>query len=663
MTRTLGCRYLQMYDIFYVSRTTGNDTDWATVKSKYSTAQRLSNIESFDQIKSRAFTKMFWVIWDDIILNDSFDLSEYAATKWDDQYVHVFKNGEHYDGIVLFSKNTTISKKEFKYRFFNEKKEIDCVISYPKAYDKFIIQTYAQYLEVIEKSSTDLFWIIPPGVQVVDNFNFDLYFSHHNQYDRNIIHSFQNSDFYDGVMLVPKSVNISENEFNYGHIINKKEYKILASMPVKFDKFEIATYDDYLTAMANSTTGMFWAVWPDVEVVEDFEYNYYVPKYEQHIPHVFKNGEYFDGLCLFSKKVAITKKEFDYRFFMNKKEIDVVASRPRSFEIYNIKTYDDYLKAKELSPTEMFWALWDDINVAKDFKFDYYVPTYDTFHRNITHVFKNGEYYDGIVLFSKNTIISKKEFDHRFFVNKKEVDVQASTPKPFDIVFISYNEPNADDNFIKLKETFPRAKRIHGVKGIHQAHVKAAELATTEMFWVVDGDAKIVDEFNFSIEYFPYYDTGNRLKQTSTVFVWSSQNPINNLVYGYGGVKLLPRKLTIDMDMSSTDMTTSISKLFKAMPSVSNITVFNTDPFSSWRSAFRECVKLSSRSIDRQNDKETADRLDAWCSLGTEKPFGKDAIRGAKEGRKYGETHKGNIEALVKINDFDWLKGIFNDVK
>ena len=64
-----------MYDIFYVSRTIGNDVDWAVVKSKYSAAQRLSNIESFDQIKSRAFTKMFWVIWDDLILNNSFDLS------------------------------------------------------------------------------------------------------------------------------------------------------------------------------------------------------------------------------------------------------------------------------------------------------------------------------------------------------------------------------------------------------------------------------------------------------------------------------------------------------------------------------------------------------------------------------------------------------------
>jgi len=355
-----------MYDIFYVSKTTGNDTDWAAVKSKYSTAQRLSNIESFDQIKSRAFTKMFWVIWDDIILNDSFDLLEYAATKWDDQYVHVFKNGEHYDGVVLFSKN-----------------------------------------------------------------------------------------------------------------------------------------------------------------------------------------------------IIISKKEFDYRFFMNKKELDIIASNP----------------------------------------------------------------------------------------------------KPYDVVFISYNESNADINYENLKLKRPDAKRVHGVKGIHNAHIEAAKLATTEMFWVVDADAELVDNFNFEITYFPHYDVGNRSTQISTVHVWLGQNPINDLVYGYGGVKLLPRTLTINMDTMSSDMTTSISKNFKAIDQVSNITVFDTDPFNTWKSAFRECVKLSSRAIDRQNEEETSRRLDIWCSLGDDKLFGKDAIRGAKEGRLYGETHKGNIEALIKINDFDWLKGMFDNGK
>ena len=127
----------------------------------------------------------------------------------------------------------------------------------------------------------------------------------------------------------------------------------------------------------------------------------------------------------------------------------------------------------------------------------------------------------------------------------------------YDIVFISYQEPNADENYNKLKNRFSRAKRVHGVKGIHQAHIAAAKKCFTKMFWVVDADALIVDDFNFNYEVDEY--------NLETVHVWRSQNPINDLVYGYGGVKLLPRKLTINMDTSKPDMTTSISSKFKAV--------------------------------------------------------------------------------------------------
>lgn len=34
----------------------------------------------------------------------------------------------------------------------------------------------------------------------------------------------------------------------------------------------------------------------------------------------------------------------------------------------------------------------------------------------------------------------------------------------YDIVFISYNEPDADKNFATLKARFPLAKRVDGVK-------------------------------------------------------------------------------------------------------------------------------------------------------------------------------------------------------
>ena len=223
----------------------------------------------------------------------------------------------------------------------------------------------------------------------------------------------------------------------------------------------------------------------------------------------------------------------------------------------------------------------------------------------------------------------------------------------YDIVFISYQEPNADENYAKLKARFPVAKRVHGVKGIHQAHIAAAKKCFTKMFWIVDGDAHIVDEFKFNYEV-PEH-------QLDHVHVWRARNAVNALVYGYGGVKLFPRKLTINMDTSKPDMTTSISGKFKAVQELANVTAFNTDPFNTWKSAFRECVKLSSKVIDRQKDHETTKRLETWCTRGKTNPFGEYSIRGAIEGKAYGEHYRDSPQELRRINDFDWLKEKFND--
>ena len=114
------------------------------------------------------------------------------------------------------------------------------------------------------------------------------------------------------------------------------------------------------------------------------------------------------------------------------------------------------------------------------------------------------------------------------------------------------------------------------------------------------------------------------------------------------------------MDVSHPDMTTSISNKFFAHEEISNITAFNTDPFNTWKSAFRECVKLSSRLIRGQVDEETEMRLMVWCNEGMGKPKGDYAIMGAKAGKKYGEENICNKEALFKINDFKWLKEMYD---
>ena len=176
----------------------------------------------------------------------------------------------------------------------------------------------------------------------------------------------------------------------------------------------------------------------------------------------------------------------------------------------------------------------------------------------------------------------------------------------YDIVFISYYEPNAEENFNDLYDRYntvgiwgDRVKRIKNVEGIHNAHVQAAKLAKTSYFYVVDGDAKILQDFKFDYT----------MEEKDVVHVYRSANPINDLTYGYGGVKLLPTTLTRNMDTTTNDMTTSISDKFKIMNEVSNITAFDTDSFSTWKSAFRECAKLASKTIDRQDEEESNARL------------------------------------------------------
>lgn len=315
-----------------------------------------------------------------------------------------------------------------------------------------------------------------------------------------------------------------------------------------------------------------------------------------------------------------------------------------------VENVTDFSDLARRAFTKMFWVVWDDLQVVDEFDFAYRATKWDL---EYVHVFKNGTHFNGICLFPKNTKLASKEFKFRFFINKKEIDILASVPRKigssFDIVFISYNEPNADKNWNILKTRFPKTQRISGVTGIHQAHIAAAEICSTDMFWVVDGDAVILDDFNFDFENPEPY----------TVYVWRSRNPINSLEYGYGGVKLLPREMTINMDLSKPDMTTGISNLFRPIHEVSNITEFNTDPFNTWKSAFRECCKLSSRVIDRQKNQETQSRLTTWCTTGKEQLYGKWAIKGAIAGKLYGEQHKDNIESLKKINDFNWLEQEF----
>lgn len=547
-----------MYDIIFIS-SSKESLLFKEFKKQYPFTKHAS---TYEEAKRKSFTKLFWLVWDDVEINSDFNF-KFDIPEWDYQYIHVFKNEGIYDGICLSSKVVKVSEREFKHRFFINKKEIDIEASKPRRYDKFYINTYEDYLFAIETSKTELFWGIPSKVEVLDTSLFDLYFRHNDKYNREENHVWKN--------------------------------------------------------ICNDT------------------------------------ASYINGLTLFTKHKTVSKKEINFNFLINKKEYAEIATRFR-YPKYYINTYEEYLDICKTESQPLFWCIWPEIEITDESVFDLYFDpldgTYD-YDRKENHVFQNQDIdeikYNGVMLMSTAMPVSKKEINFRYIVVKKEHELLVSKLKLYDIVFISYYEPTAEVNYSKLTAQLGNrtVHRVTNVTGIHQAHKQAAEVSSTPMFWVVDADAIIVDEFKFDL-LLPKYDR-------DAVYVWQSKNPVNSLIYGYGGIKLLPKDLTINVDVTSADMTTSISSKFKAMPTVSNITAFNTDPFSTWKSAFRECVKLASRSIQGQVDDETSQRLDTWCTVATG-DYSEFAISGALAGRQYGQENAGNKPALALINDFSWLK-------
>lgn len=619
---------------------------------------KINNYDDYLHACKYSHSTMFWGIPDciDIVNQNIFETYISHHDKSYRNQNHVYKNGTRFDGVVLYSKNSPVSEKEIKYKFIASRIEHDLLVSNPKPFDRFTINSYEDYLNAMKDTSTDMFWSIPDDVSVNEDFAWDKEFNK-DEIDRRTNYVFLNGEHRDGVVLFNKFEEVTEKEIENRFYVNKKEVDIVASVPKKYDRFTIDSYEDYTTALYSSKSNMFWGVPSDVNVRDGFEFDLYFAhynSYDRNINHIFYNDIHRDGVVLFSKKTLATEKEVESRFYVNKKEWDIVASDPKPYPVYKIDNYDDYTKAYKSCDRDLFFIQPSDIIVNDNFDWNFYVNHHNLYERKINHVWKNGIFYDGIALTSKSINLTEREIQYRFYAIKKEHESIASSPKPFDIVFISNGEPNADKNYKKLCDRFPHAKRIDKVKGIHNAHIAAAKLCNTDMFWVVDADAEIIEDFNFDFQ-ISHYDLDGK----NTVYVWRSLNPVNGLIYGYGGVKLLPRHLTENVDVNSADMTTSISRNFKAIDEMSNITAFNTDPFNTWKSAFRECVKLSSRAINRQNEKDTKFRLDAWCSRGEDKSFGTFALEGARAGKLYGEKYKNSPEQLSKINDFEYLQDLF----
>ena len=182
----------------------------------------------------------------------------------------------------------------------------------------------------------------------------------------------------------------------------------------------------------------------------------------------------------------------------------------------------------------------------------------------------------------------------------------------FDIVFISYDEPNADENYSALMDICPWVKRSHGVYGSDAAHKAAAEMAETDRFITIDADNHVDPNFfNVTVDM-------NKIGSMD-VISWAGKNEINGLVYGNGGIKCWPKEVVMNMQThenapagdkrAQVDFCWNIN--YVQMNNIYCQVMNNASPLQSWRAGFREGVKMGlvdGDVIDPKNIKMVHDK-------------------------------------------------------
>jgi hypothetical protein len=210
-----------------------------------------------------------------------------------------------------------------------------------------------------------------------------------------------------------------------------------------------------------------------------------------------------------------------------------------------------------------------------------------------------------------------------------------------DCVYLSYDEPQKEEFWIKIQNMVPWAKRVDGVKGSDSAHKAAAAASDTERFILIDGD-NLPDAKFFNLTLDLPDDTWN-----SAVFRWRARNHINALMYGNGGISCWTREFVNNMRThensngnENTQVEFCFDPLYWPMHDCYSVTYPNATPFQAWRAGFREGVKMcldrgSRPSLSEFQDRihrSNLDNLSIWHNVGADVENGHWAMAGARLG-------------------------------
>ena len=475
-------------------------------------------------------------------------------------------------------------------------------------------------------SNTDWYWITHPDNDYTD-FNFDYHVPHWEKICVQVFgdqHS-KNSNTY----LVNKRHTESSPWQFHEHTVKRT-----ASVPVfnatNFQPDEsqgirmFSNFFNFIKRCCNKTDEDYFWVTSSVCDYSNFDFTWHPDVGEEKLLHAWTTQDNKHGYTFFVPRQEFTKQaqtlqklewfehiKYHYEVPVNRLPVNNFSLREGVADKIKHHTFTHHYEwfveeDLDFDTQEFQPSRWDDINI-------------ETHGQNSNAI---------LVPREAKSFIVDQVYDYPHIVKHTTPMVQPT----FDIIVLGYKEPDLQENYDAIKRKHYTAKLVSGIEGNVNAYKECARQSDTEYFYCVF--AKSTLDPGFSFHYHP--DCMERPHH----YIFKCYNPMIDYAYGHMGIILYHKQMVLDAKEWGPDFTCSFP--VKLVDQISNTANYFHTPFLTYRTAFRECVKLASHCIDGSDHKQNTMILNKWL-------HSKDEW-----------TRRGAYDAVKHVNDSGDLMKVFD---
>jgi len=222
-----------------------------------------------------------------------------------------------------------------------------------------------------------------------------------------------------------------------------------------------------------------------------------------------------------------------------------------------------------------------------------------------------------------------------------------------DIVYISNGEPDEERwyNHLCYQSNTTDIEWVRGVNGRVAAYQEAARRSRTPWFFAVFAKLEVAGSE------FPWFDWQPDYWQGPKHYIFNARNPLNGLEYGHQGIIAYNKNLVLSNNTPGIDFT--LSQPHESVPILSGTAHFNQSAWMTWRTAFREVIKLKHFNATEPT-LETEHRLTVWLNRANG-AFAADCLAGARDAVEYYDSVDGDYEQLKLSFEWKWLQEYYDN--